>query len=71
MTKTQEKGILATQKSVSSNALKLYDRITTMINAFINKDILSRDLEEDASQDKKKTEYEESIAERTKRRRQN
>ena len=69
-TKTQEKNILATQKSVLNNALKLYDKINIMINAFINKIIYPGDLEEDVYQDKE-PEYEESIAEKTKRRRQN
>ena len=41
-----------------------------MINAFLNEDILIENLEEDASRDEK-PKFEESIAERTKMRRQN
>ena len=66
--KTPKKTILTTQKSVLNNALKLYDRKTTMINAFINKSIYLGDLE-DVYQDKE-PKFVESIAERTKMRRQ-
>ena len=48
----------------------LYDNGTTMINAFITKDILPEDVEEDVYQDEE-PKYEESIAERTKMKKQN
>ena len=48
----------------------LYDNGTTMINAFVTKDILPEDVEEDVYQDEE-PKYEESIAERTKMRKQN
>ena len=68
--KNPKKRILTTQKRVLSNALNLYGRRTTMINAFINKNIYPGDLEEDVYQDKK-TKFDGSIPERTKIRRQN
>ena len=68
-TKNPKKRILTTQKNVLNNALKLYDRRTTMINAFINKNIYPGDLE-DLYQDKKPM-FDESIGERTKFKRQN
>ena len=52
------------------NAIKLYDKRDIIINAFISKSIQSGDPEEDVYLEEK-PEYEESIAERTKRRRQN
>ena len=68
--KNPKKRILTTQKRVLSNALNLYGRRTTMINAFINKNIYPGDLEEDVYQDKK-PKFDGSIPERTKIRRQN
>ena len=59
--KTQRKKILATQKSFLSNALRLYDKITVMINAFIDKKIYLGDLEKDVQYEK--AEDEESIPE--------
>ena len=52
---------LATQKSFLSNALRLYDKITVMINAFIDKKIYLGDLEKDVQYEK--AEDEESIPE--------
>ena len=51
----------------------LYDIRSTMINAFVTRDILPEDVEEDVKEDvylEERPEYEESIAERTKRRKQ-
>ena len=69
-TKTERRKIILSRRSVLKNAIKLYDKRDTIINAFINKNIYPGDLEEDVYQDKE-TEYEESIAERAKMRIQN
>ena len=59
-------------KSVLRNELKLYDKITYIINAFTNKDIYSGNVEKDVhyKPEESETEFEESTAERTKIRRQ-
>ena len=69
-TKTQRRKTISIQKSVINNALRLFDKRGIIIDAFENKSILSGDLEEDFYQ-KEEPEYQESIAERTKMRRQN
>ena len=46
-TKTQRKEILASQKSILKDAIRLYDKRTFIINALINKDIYSGDVEKD------------------------
>ena len=48
--------------------MKLFDKRGDIIDAFVNKNILLGDLEEDLYQEEK-PEYEESIAERTKMKR--
>ena len=53
-----------------NNALKLFDKRGIIIDAFVSKNILPGDLEEDVYQDKE-PKYEESIAERIKKRRRN
>ena len=68
--KTKRRKIISSQKSVIKNAIKLYDKRDIIINVFINENILPENLEEDVHL-QEKTEYEESIAERTKMRRQN
>ena len=68
--KTKRRKIISSQKSVIKNAIKLYDKRDIIINAFINENIQPRNLEEDVHL-QEKPEYEESIAERTKMRRQN
>ena len=47
----------------------LYDNRTTMINAFVTRDIIFEDVEEDVYQDEE-PKYEETTAKRTKMRRQ-
>ena len=69
-TKTQKRKTISIQKSVPSNALRLYDKRGDIIDIFVNKNILPGDLEEDVYR-KEEPEYEESLAERTKMRRQN
>ena len=68
-TETQKEEIYEAKKSYK-NAIILYDNRSAMINAFITRDILPEDVEEEVYFEEK-PEYEESIAERTKRRRQN
>ena len=57
------------QKSVLNNVTKLFDKRGDIIDAFVNGEILTGNLEEDLYQ-KEKPEHEESIAERTNMRRQ-
>ena len=68
---THKKEIFATQRSVIKNALKLHDQRDVVINAFVNQDILSRDVEEGVyyRPEELEPEFEESLAERTKMRR--
>ena len=68
--KTERRTIISSQRSVASNAIKLYDKRDIIFDAFINKNILPGNLKEDVYQNEK-PKYEESIAERTKMRRQN
>ena len=68
-TKTQRKKTILVQKSVIFNAIRLFDKRGNIIDAFVNKEILSGDLEKDVHR-KEEPKYEESIAERTKMRRQ-
>ena len=70
-THTHKKEIFATQRSVIKNALKLHDQRDVVINAFVNQDILSRDVEEGVyyKPEELEPEFEESLAERTKLRR--
>ena len=67
--KNTEKKNYFNTKSVINNALRLFDKRGIIIDAFINKNILPGDLEKDTCQEEE-PEYEESIAERTKMRRQ-
>ena len=62
-----KKGKKIEQKSVAKNALKLYGKRSGVINAFI-KYIFSGDIEKDVHQKNKEseTEFEKSIASRTK-----
>ena len=69
-TKTQERKTISIQKSVLNNALKLFNKRGYIIDAFVNKDILPGDLEEYVYKIEE-PEYVQSIAERTKLRRQN
>ena len=71
-TKTQRKIYFAEQKNVLRNALKLYDKITDITNAFINRDTYSGDVEKDVHYKPEESEpkFAESIAEKTKIRRQ-
>ena len=68
--KIQRKEIISSQKSVINNAVKLYDRRDIIIDAFINRDILPGNLEEDVYQNEQ-PKFEGSIGERAKMRRQN
>lgn len=60
------------RKSVINNVLKLYNKITIIINAFVNRFIYSGDVKEDVHYSTKRLEPElkESRAKRTKLRRQ-
>ena len=69
-TKTQGRNIISSQRSVIKIAIKLYDKRDIIINAFINKNIETGNLEKDAYL-QEKPEYDEYIAERAKIRRQN
>ena len=69
-TKTQERKTISIQKRFLNNALKLFDKRGDITDAFVNKNILPGNLEEDVYQEEK-PEYEESIAERAKMKRQN
>ena len=62
--KTRRNQILAPQKSVIEIAIKLYDKITIIINAFVNNSIYFRDVEKDVyyRPGKSEPEFEESIA---------
>ena len=72
--KTQGKQIFAIQKSALRNALKLYDKRTDIINAFVIRFIFSGNPEVDTFGESEKLEsespFEESKSERTKLRRQ-
>ena len=46
-TKTQRRTIISSQRSVTSNAMKLYEKRDIIFNAFINKNILPGNLKED------------------------
>ena len=73
-TKTQRKEILTVQNSFIKNELKLYDKRDTIINPFVNKDILFGYLEAEVYYIPEELEseslFDESILERTKMRRQ-
>ena len=69
-TKRQRREVISLQKSVINNAIKLHDKRNIIIDAFMDKNILPGDLEEDVYQDEE-PKYEEIIAERTKIRKQN
>ena len=64
-TKAQTRKAISLQKSVISNAIKLYEKRTIIIDAFIDKNILSRNLEEDLYYWDEEPKFDESIAERT------
>ena len=74
--KTQRNQILAAQKSVAKNVLKLYDKRTDIINASVNKHTYHGDLEADVfgksenPDSEPKPPFEESISKRTKMGRQ-
>ena len=72
--KTERKQILVIQKRVIKNAIKQYDKITYIINAFVNKIILFWNLEENIFDKSKYSEpklsFEESMSGRTNMRRQ-
>ena len=70
-TKTQRRKIISLHRSVTKNAIKLYDKRNIIIDAFINKNILPGNLEEDVYYRDKEPDYEENIAKRKKWRRQN
>ena len=65
----QKERIILSQKNVIVNALKLYDKRGDIIGAFVSENILPGNLEEYVNQ-KEEPEYGESIAERTKTRKQ-
>ena len=65
----QKERIILSQKNVIVNALKLYDKRGDIIRAFVSENILPGNLEEYVNQ-KEEPEYGESIAERTKTRKQ-
>ena len=67
--KTQRRKTILIQKCALRNAARLFDKRGDIIDAFVNKNILPGDLEKDAYQEEE-AKYEESIAERTKMRRQ-
>ena len=67
--KTMTQKNILSQKSVTINALRMYDKRGAIIDAFIKKN-LHGDLEKDVYQEEE-SKYEKSIAERTKERRQN
>ena len=62
--KTRRNQILAPQKSVIKIAIKLYDKITIIIYAFVNNPSYFRDVEKDVyyRPEKSEPEFEESIA---------
>ena len=72
--KIERKQILVIQKRVIKNAIKQYDKITDIINAFVNKIILFWNLEENIFDKSKYSEpklsFEESMSGRTNMRRQ-
>ena len=70
-TKTQTREIISLQRSVINNAIKLHDKRKIIIDAFMNKNILPGNLEEDVYYRDEEPKFDESIAERTKMRRQN
>ena len=61
--KTQRSEIISLQRSVINNAIKLHDKINIIIVAYINKNILFGNLEEDVYYRDEEPKYEESIAE--------
>ena len=72
--KTERKQILVIQKRVIKNAIKQYDKITDIINAFVKKIIFFWNLEENIFDKSKYSEpklsFEESMSGRTNMRRQ-
>ena len=63
--KTQRNQILASQKSVLKNAIKLYGKRIDIIIAFANEDIYFGNGEKDVMSKESEPKFEESIAERT------
>ena len=61
--KTQRSEIISLQRSVINNAIKLHDKINIIIVAYINKNILPGNLDEDVYYREEEPKYEESIAE--------
>ena len=61
--KTQRSEIISLQRSVINNAIRLHDKINIIIVAYINKNILFGNLEEDVYYRDEEPKYEESIAE--------
>ena len=68
--KTQKGDIILAQKRILNNATKLHNERNVTIDAFINKNIYSRDLIEDVCQEEK-PKYKGSKSERLKIRKQN
>ena len=68
-TKMPARRTILTQKSVLTNATRLFDRRYDIIDAFADRNISPGDLEKDVYQEEE-SKYEKSIAERTKERRQ-
>ena len=63
-TKTQTREIISLQRSVINNAIKLHDKRKIIIDAFMNKNILPGNLEEDVYYRDEEPKFDESIAER-------
>ena len=70
--KTQINHIFALQKSAIKNAINMYHTKTDIINAFVNKDIYFVDVEKGVyyKSEESESKFEQSIAERTKMRRE-
>ena len=68
-TKMPVRRAILIQKSVLTNATRLFDKRSDIIDAFADRKFLSGDLEKNVYQEEE-PKYEESIAERTKMRRQ-
>ena len=72
--KSEKKQIIMVQKGVLKNTINLYHNRTDIINAFVNKNFLSGNLEADLFDESKDSEPEppfaESISEKTKMKRQ-
>ena len=72
--KTQRNQILEAREGVIKNAIKMYDKRANIIDAFVNEDITTKNpkakLYDDPEELESKLKFEESIAERTKMRRE-